>query len=75
MEAVKHAKVSDLALDTRNANKGTTRGRTFVAESLKNYGAGRSILLDKHGQVIAGNKTLEGAKAIGLDDVVVLLSP
>ena len=33
---------------------------------MKAYGAGRSILADRHGVVIAGNKTLEQAQALGL---------
>jgi len=40
--------------------------------SLRKYGAGRSILLDKAGRIIAGNKTAENAAAIGLEDVVVV---
>src|ERR1700687_2778613 len=63
------AQLSDLTADSKNANKGTTRGRKMIAESLSKYGAGRSILVDKAGQVIAGNKTLEAAA--GRDIVVV----
>jgi len=44
----------------------------MIEDSLRKYGAGRSILVDKHGNVIAGNKTLENAGAIGLDDVIVV---
>lgn len=65
-------KLSQLTPDSRNANKGTARGRKMVADSLKRYGAGRSILLDRNGHIIAGNKTAEGAKAIGLEDVQVV---
>jgi len=46
-------------LDKHNANKGTERGRAMVEASLRETGAGRSILVDKEGRVIAGNKTLE----------------
>ena len=67
-------KLSALTPDTRNANRGTDRGRKLVRESLKRYGAGRSILIDKSGNVIAGNKTLEGAKAVGLEDVQIVKS-
>ena len=66
------AKISDLVQDDRNANKGTKRGREFVARSLKEYGAGRSILLDRKGRIIAGNKTVEQAGAAGLQDVVIV---
>jgi hypothetical protein len=65
-------KISDLHPDTRNANKGTKRGNQAIESSLRRFGAGRSILLDKHGVIIAGNKTAENAKAAGLDDVIVV---
>jgi len=52
---------SELIPDARNANKGTKRGGDLVKKSLREYGAGRSILLDKNNRVIAGNKTLEQA--------------
>lgn len=65
-------KISELTPDKRNANKGTQRGAFMLEESLRKYGAGRSILIDKHGNVIAGNKTLEQAGQIGLEDVLVV---
>jgi len=52
--------------DEHNANKGTKRGRDLLQQSLKEIGGGRSILLDKDGNVIAGNKTYEGAQEAGL---------
>jgi len=52
--------------DPRNANRGTERGRAMLEHSLRQYGAGRSILTDKNGVVIAGNKTLEMAEELGL---------
>jgi DNA modification methylase len=55
-----------LKLDPHNANRGTDRGRRAVAASLEECGAGRSILVDRDGTVIAGNKTLEAAQALGL---------
>jgi DNA modification methylase len=55
-----------LTPDPRNANKGTQRGLGQLDNSLRKYGAGRSILADKHGVVIAGNKTLERAADLGL---------
>jgi hypothetical protein len=44
----------------------------MIENSLRNVGAGRSIVLDKHGKIIAGNKTVENAGAIGLEDVIVV---
>jgi hypothetical protein len=67
-------KLSELKPDTHNANKGTPRGRRMVEQSLRTYGAGRSILIDRDGHIIAGNKTAEGAKAAGIKDVMVVKS-
>jgi DNA modification methylase len=70
--AVARKKLSDLTQDAKNANKGTARGNAMIEKSLRDYGAGRSILLDKHGAIIAGNKTAQNAAAAGLDDVLVI---
>ena len=59
--------ISDLSLDDKNANCGTDRGRKLLAESLKELGAGRSIVCDRNGKIIGGNKTLEQAQALGLE--------
>jgi hypothetical protein len=67
-------KLSDLIPDDRNANKGTDRGRGIIEQSLRKYGTGRSILVDKNGRIIAGNKTVENAGAAGLKDVLVVQS-
>lgn len=66
------ATLADLVPDAKNANKGTARGAGMLERSLRDYGAGRSVLVDRHGAVIAGNKTLEAAKAVGVTDVVVV---
>ena len=58
--------------NTHNANKGTAHGAQMIKDSLHNYGAGHSILLDKHGQIIAGNKTVEAAGAGGMKDLLVV---
>jgi DNA modification methylase len=57
--------------DQHNANKGTKRGRELLKQSLQELGGGRSILLDKDGNIIAGNKTFEGAQEAGLQVRVV----
>lgn len=67
-------KITALKFDPRNANKGTDRGRKALASSLKDFGSGRSILVDKNGVVIAGNKTLAQAIARGDKDVTVVKS-
>jgi hypothetical protein len=57
---------SGLRPDTLNANEGTQRGLGLLDKSLRQLGAGRSILVDAKGNVIAGNKTLERAADIDL---------
>ena len=65
--------IADLKPDKKNANKGTQRGRGMVEASLRETGAGRSIVVDKDGRVIAGNKTLEAwADIANTDDVVIV---
>lgn len=63
-------KATDYTPDPANANAGTERGVYMVEESLQQYGAGRSILVDKNNVVIAGNKTLQGAIDSGIVEVV-----
>jgi site-specific DNA-methyltransferase (adenine-specific)/site-specific DNA-methyltransferase (cytosine-N4-specific) len=70
--AVANKKLHDLKPDTKNANKGTERGQQMIEASLRSYGAGRSILIDKNGRIIAGNKTAENFGSIGLEDVLVV---
>lgn len=62
----KRGKYDGITPDARNANRGTERGRYMVEASLRETGAGRSILLDKDGRIVAGNKTFEAASDIGL---------
>ena len=64
--------LSDLTPDPNNANKGTERGNSALEASLQQYGAGRSILLDKNDTIIAGNKTAEMAGQLGMMNVKVV---
>jgi hypothetical protein len=63
--------IGDLQPDAHNANRGTERGVGMLEQSLRTYGAGRSILCDRNGVVIAGNKTLERAADLGMEVEVV----
>lgn len=71
-QSSQNRKVEDLQLDDKNANRGTIRGRAMLSDSFENYGAGRSILIDKNGKVIAGNKSLEAYAEAGGEEVVVI---
>ncbi len=57
---------ADIVTDPNNANKGTVRGDGMLERSLEQYGAGRSVLVDKHGVLIAGNKTFSKAQELGI---------
>jgi hypothetical protein len=69
---VTEAKISDFEQDPRNANRGTERGGELLAESLRELRAGRSILVDKNGTIIAGNKTARAAIEAGLTDAIIV---
>lgn len=66
--------LADLRPDPMNANRGNERGHGMLEDSLRELGAGRSILTDRNGIVIAGNKTLEVAAGIGIEDIIVVHS-
>ena len=72
MANTRTGKLSELTPDHSNANRGTERGRYALEASLRKYGAGRSILIDRNGRIIAGNKTAETAADVGIDDVIVV---
>ena len=71
-DKLKEAKVSDLTFDDKNFNKHTEYGMSLIEKSLRNNGAGRSILIDKNNRIIAGNGVTEIAGQIGLDDVQIV---
>jgi len=69
---VRETSLAELEFDPRNANRGTDRGREALRHSLSSYGAGRSILLDKNGRILAGNKTAEQAALLGHESLIVV---
>ena len=64
--------IEDLTPDAHNFNRGTDEGRQLMQRSLTELGAGRSILVDRNGNVIAGNKTQEAAIKAGIRKVRVI---
>ena len=64
--------IEELAQDQRNFNKGTEQGQELMERSFKEMGAGRSILIDKNGNIIAGNKSQKAAIAAGIKKVRVV---
>lgn len=66
------AKVTDLTPDDKNFNAGSEYGKHLLDKSIGQFGAGRSILIDKNNRVISGNKTLEAFAESGLENVQII---
>jgi DNA modification methylase len=64
--------IKDLKSDHKNARKRTDRSAKLIAESLQRYGAARSIVIDEDNRILAGNGTIEGAKAAGIKNIRVI---
>ncbi len=69
---VKQANVADIIPDDKNFNMGSVEGEDMLDKSFDKFGAGRSILIDKNGRTIAGNKSLEAFKKKGGQKVLVV---
>ena len=68
------SKISDLKFDDKNFNKHSARGMGLLEKSLQQYGGGRSILIDKDNNIIAGNGIIEAAGNVGLEDLQIVES-
>lgn len=68
------ANISDLRFDDKNFNQHTAKGMGLLEKSLQQFGGGRSILIDKNNNIIAGNGIVEAAGNIGLEDVQIVES-
>ena len=64
--------IEELRQDGHNFNKGTHEGQRLIEKSFKELGAGRSILIDKDNNIIAGNKSQQAAIASGIQKVRVI---
>lgn len=72
MAKVVEAQIQSLVFDDKNFNKGTEYGEHLMDDSLRKFGLGRSILIDKNNRIIAGNKTAEKAGELGFEKVVIV---
>ncbi|MAQ06077.1 MAG: hypothetical protein CMN50_00005, partial [SAR116 cluster bacterium] len=66
------ASISSLKSDHKNARKRTDRSAQLIKESLEKYGAARSIVIDEENRILAGNGTIEGAKAAGIKNIRII---
>lgn len=64
--------IADLRFDDKNFNRHTSYGMSLLEKSLRENGAGRSILIDKDNNIIAGNGIVESAGQIGLENVKIV---
>ena len=58
--------IEELRQDNLNFNKGTYEGEVLIKKSLERFKAGRSVLIDKDNNIIAGNKTVSAAATMGM---------
>ena len=63
-------KLTDYKPLKRNPNKGTQRGIGILEQSIRELGAGRSILVDKNGIILAGNHVQEAFVNAGIENVI-----
>lgn len=70
--ANKVIKIKDLIQDDHNFNRGNERGQELIVKSFKEFGAGRSVLVDKNNRLIGGNKAQLGAMDAGLEDAIIV---
>ena len=64
--------INQLKSDHKNARKRTDRSSSLIKESLEKFGAARSIVIDEENRILAGNGTIEGAKAAGIKNLRVI---
>ena len=68
----KNSTIEELKFDTKNFNKHTEFGMSLLEKSLRQNGAGRSILVDKDNNIIAGNGIVEAAQNAGITKTKVI---
>ena len=64
--------INSLHPDHKNARRRTDRSASLIADSLKQFGAARSIVIDEDNRILAGNGTVEGAKLAGIKNVRII---
>ena len=59
-------KETEIRLDHRNYRKHNKENKRVIRKSLEELGAGRSIVIDNEGEIIAGNGVFEQAQELGI---------
>lgn len=61
----------EIKFDKRNYRKHNDKNKKLIKKSLQECGAGRSIIIDNEGEIIAGNGVYEQAQKLGLKTKIV----
>lgn len=61
----------EIKQDKRNYRKHSDKNKELINKSLKELGAGRSIVIDSENEIIAGNGVYEQAKKLGLKEKII----
>ena len=69
---VEVVEVDELIQDDKNFNKGSEQGAQLIERSFKEFGAGRSVFIDKDNRLVGGNKAQKGFKAAGKKKVIIV---
>ena len=63
--------MEEIKFDKRNYRLHNDENKRVIKKSLKELGAGRSIVIDNEGEIIAGNGVYEQAKKLGIKTKIV----
>lgn len=63
--------MSEIKFDLRNYRNHSDRNKELIKKSLVECGAGRSIVIDKEDNIIAGNGIYEQAQSLGLKTKII----
>lgn len=63
--------MNEIKFDKRNYRKHNDKNKKLIKKSLQECGAGRSIIIDNEGEIIAGNGVYEQAQKLGLKTKIV----
>jgi len=61
-----------LQQDPKNARKRTAQSKHLIGESIEQFGAARSIVIDEDNRILAGNGTVDGALEKGIKKVRII---
>lgn len=72
---IEQVPVEKLTFDPSNARKHSDANLAAIAESLKQFGQRKPIVVNAENVIVAGNGTVEAARLLGLTDVYVVRVP